>query len=98
MKNRIWTASAVGMGILAGYFLASKATREKIKDQIEDLIYKVRNYNLGTQHSILEDAGIPDQVGNIDHTQLENAKMVSEGSQYGVNYYNELQEEEVRIE
>jgi len=40
-------------------------------------------------------AGIPDQLENYDHTQLENAKMVSEGSQFGVQYFNESTAEEI---
>ncbi|WP_284140940.1 MULTISPECIES: hypothetical protein [unclassified Virgibacillus] len=42
----------------------------------------------------IEDAGVPDQTNDKDITQLENAKMVSEGSQFGVHYYNELKEKE----
>lgn len=44
----------------------------------------------------LELAGIPDQLKkeNEKLEQLENAKMVSEGSQFGVQYYNEIKEDE----
>jgi len=40
-------------------------------------------------------AGVPDQLEKEkqDLAQLENAKMVSEGSQFGVKYYNEVQED-----
>lgn len=43
----------------------------------------------------LVNAGKPDQLNHedYDHAQLENAKMVSEGSQFGVQYYNEHAEE-----
>lgn len=41
----------------------------------------------------LTNAGMPDQVDSYDHDQLENAKMVSEGSQFGVQYFNENAEE-----
>lgn len=47
----------------------------------------------GAVISTLEKAGVPDQVGENELAQLENAKMVSEGSSYGVHYYNMLQEE-----
>ncbi|RLL45200.1 hypothetical protein D8M04_10095 [Oceanobacillus piezotolerans] len=41
--------------------------------------------------STIENAGQPDQnVDGNDIGQMENAKMVSEGSQFGVQYYNEL--------
>jgi len=44
----------------------------------------------------LDLAGIPDQLEEKkrDLEQLENAKMVSEGSQFGVQYYNEIKEDE----
>ncbi len=37
-------------------------------------------------------AGIPDQVGTNEIDDIENAKMVSEGSQFGVQYYNDVKE------
>lgn len=41
-------------------------------------------------------AGIPDQLDEDDKDQLENAKMVSEGSQFGVQYYNEALTDEMK--
>lgn len=35
-------------------------------------------------------AGIPEQIENPEN-QIENTKMLAEGSQYGVHYYNEIQ-------
>lgn len=93
MKNRIFTIGAIGIGVFAGYMLGTKNNRSKLKDTVEDVVYKIQNLTNTKDHSILEDAGIPDQVDSKDHAQLENAKMVSEGSQYGVNYYNIMQEE-----
>jgi len=40
-------------------------------------------------------AGLPDQVDRLDDAQLENAKMVSEGSQFGVQYFTEAAEGKV---
>lgn len=40
--------------------------------------------------SPFENAGVPDQVDRDDLAQFENAKMVSEGSQFGVQYYNQF--------
>jgi len=48
----------------------------------------------GTLSHSLENAGIPDQMDPKDESQIENAKMVSEGSQFGVQYFNEMSEEE----
>lgn len=42
---------------------------------------------------VFENAGMPDQSADNELDQLENAKMVSEGSQFGVQYYNEKVEE-----
>ena len=60
--------------------------------------YYLKNKNEGasTQNQIVDpmvNAGIPDQVDNYEEAQLENSKMVSEGSQFGVNYFNEIAEE-----
>lgn len=38
-------------------------------------------------------AGAPDQMDEIELADLENNKMVSEGSQFGVQYYNKLMHE-----
>lgn len=51
----------------------------------------------GDESSHIEQAGIPGQMREQDAAQLENAKMVSEGSQFGVQYYNEAKEERVRV-
>ncbi|MDY0406005.1 hypothetical protein P5G51_011930 [Virgibacillus sp. 179-BFC.A HS] len=42
----------------------------------------------------MTNAGVPDEVENNDIAQLENSKMVSEGSQFGVQYYNKAKENE----
>jgi len=61
--------------------------------------YLMKNRNDNSAETTLMDpyvqAGIPDQLDSRDRTQLENAKMVSEGSQFGVQYFNELAEDEM---
>lgn len=58
------------------------------------LLNSKRKNPLKKDRTLLE-AGIPDQIEDEDLTQLEeNANMVSEGSQYGVQYYNEVKEAE----
>lgn len=48
-----------------------------------------------TNQTLLDKAGIPGQALDAnDDDQLENAKMVSEGSQYGVHYYNQIKAEQ----
>ncbi len=51
--------------------------------------------NSGSVKNSFVQAGIPDQVDKEDRTQLENAKMVSEGSQFGVQYFNKTAQEEI---
>jgi hypothetical protein len=82
MKKR-YVISALGAGV-AGFILGSK---------------QLRNRSTSTEMGSEEDttllnAGMPDQVDDLEIDQLENAKMVSEGSQFGVQYYNELKENE----
>lgn len=58
------------------------------------LILKNRNSNEGTtlMHT-MRNAGKPDEVDSLERDQIENAKMVSEGSQFGVQYYSDAKEE-----
>lgn len=56
--------------------------------------YILSNKENKKTNTTFEDAGIPDQAPNRDLAQLENSKMVSEGSQFGVQYYNEAKEED----
>jgi len=57
-------------------------------------ILKKRNRDEGTtlMHT-MRNAGKPDEVDSLERDQLENAKMVSEGSQFGVQYYSDAKEE-----
>lgn len=94
-KRHIMTAVGVlSSGLAASYLLSKKENRNMLKEKVSDfkngLIAKREN----KYFSVLEEAGIPDQLNRIDLAQIENAKMVSEGSQYGVNYYNEVQNRE----
>src|SRR5690625_3929520 len=94
MKKRymISTIGAIGAGEIAGYLLKDKESRTQIKEKVEQSIES--NTGRHEKHnSLLEDASITDQVDNQDLEQFENSKMVSEGSQFGVNYYNEVMDE-----
>lgn len=94
MRKR-YIASAIGVvgaGALITYWLSDENNRTSIKNNLEMLTQKMMG---NKEHSTtLEEAGIPDQVEKEGVAQMENSNMVSEGSQYGVNYYNEVQEEE----
>lgn len=76
-KNYIISAVGGAIGAAAASYLLANKRAEKNED--------------GLVHTF-EDAGIPGQTDNNDLAQFENAKMVSEGSQFGVNYYNEVKE------
>ncbi|CDO02364.1 protein YbyB [Oceanobacillus picturae] len=89
MKKRtmLSTAGAVGaISLTASYFLKDKSNREKLKQGVRKVPGKL---GMGSNDETFEDAGAPDQSGDKDLAQFENAKMVSEGSQFGVQYYNE---------
>ncbi|MBP1948762.1 hypothetical protein [Virgibacillus litoralis] len=91
-KRYIATAAgAVGAGIM-GVIFNKEENRNKLKDKVRYLTDKVKGTN--KSNSTFEDAGIPDQAENKDPAQLENSKMVSEGSQFGVDYYNKVKERE----
>lgn len=89
-KRNIITTVGVAAGAgTAGYLLMNKEKRSKLQEKGKSLVNKLKTDDVST----LDEAGIPDQTGHEDPAQFENAKMVSEGSQFGVNYYNEAKEE-----
>ncbi|WP_405102460.1 hypothetical protein [Oceanobacillus sp. FSL H7-0719] len=93
MKKRN-IVTAVGAGVIgagaASYFLLNDKQKMKLKDRITNIF--------GSEPaSTFEKAGHPDEVANKDLADLENAKMVSEGSQFGVQYYSEKREEEQEV-
>lgn len=90
MRKRYFVSAAgtIGVSAIVGYLLSSKENRAKFKEKLENVTNIFRKNEIKDQ--TLQKAGIPDQLENKDLEQLENAKMVSEGSQYGVQYYNEV--------
>lgn len=95
MKKR-WIYSAVGAASAgaAMYVLKDEKRRNDLKERAKSLSTTVQNsIQKDNQDDLpVEKAGVPE----VDHT--ENTKMVDEGSQFGVQYYNELQEEEKELE
>lgn len=55
-------------------------------------VKKIMDQRGGKHHTLLDEAGIPDQLESKVTAQASNADMVSEGSVYGVQYYNKAQE------
>lgn len=84
--------TAIGAGIIgagaASYILLNDTQKSKIKESVNNLTKQ-----MDSSESTFEKAGHPDQMDMRDIADLENAKMVSEGSQFGVQYYNEKQED-----
>ncbi|WLV25646.1 hypothetical protein QR721_05420 [Aciduricibacillus chroicocephali] len=93
MKKRLLLSIATLAG--AGIVYQKKRARSNHFDKIARTKLE-KGDDLHLEETI-EDAGIPDQTGEKSHAQLENAKMVSEGSQFGVQYYNELKEKEYKL-
>lgn len=86
-RTMLSTAGAIGaLSVTAGFFLKDKSNREKLKQGVRKVPGKLK---LKKSNETFEDAGVPDQSSEQDISQFENAKMVSEGSQFGVQYYNE---------
>lgn len=90
MKKRTMAAIAgsIGIGVLAGNMVRKNMYKGKTRfSRDEDDLFD-------KDEVLLEDAGKPGQIdGYDDEALLENAKMVSEGSQFGVQYYNEIRDE-----
>lgn len=96
MKKR-YMMSAIGAlsaSAVVAYLLSDEENRAKMMETIDTLKKKITNLKQEEQPSTLEAAGIPDQTEHLNETLSENADMVSEGSQYGVSYFNEKMEEE----
>ncbi|WP_153735512.1 hypothetical protein [Aquibacillus halophilus] len=75
----ISSIGAVGAGVVS-YLVVDKKWKKILNT------FKKRS-NINDDKLPLEQAGVPE----VDNE--ENAKMVSEGSQFGVNYYNEVKED-----
>lgn len=91
MKKR-WIYSgvgAVGAGALT-FLLKDENRRTGLKDKAKSFTNTIRERVQNDNNSGLpvEKAGVPE----ADH--VENTKMVDEGSQFGVQYYNKIREED----
>src|SRR5699024_545897 len=77
LNNKYLTAMFMGViTFIATYVILSRDEKEKNE-----------SFDLS-----MEKAGIPDQIESKEPTETENANMVSEGSKFGVQYYNHLPE------
>lgn len=72
----------LGLGV-AGAFLSTKENRDKAMDIVEKIKDKaMKLWGSREEPELLQKAGMPDPH------DLEDAKMVGEGAQYSVQYYN----------
>ncbi|WP_335808455.1 hypothetical protein [Halobacillus litoralis] len=86
-KRWIFTAIGATLGGTLAYFLKDEDNRQQVKDKAKTI-----QSNLGkTEDLPVEEAGKPETAS------LDNSDMVAEGSQFGVQYYNELTEKEREI-
>ncbi|WP_370551070.1 hypothetical protein [Halobacillus sp. GSS1] len=86
-KRWIFTAIGAAIGGTLAYFLKDEDNRQQVKDKAKSF-----QSNFGkTEDLPVEEAGKPETAS------LDNSDMVAEGSQFGVQYYNELTEKEREI-
>ncbi|MFC0015855.1 MULTISPECIES: hypothetical protein [Allobacillus] len=82
MKKRL--LAALGAGAVA-YVMSDENRKQKVMKKVEGL----KNKYFGEKDQIPEV-----ESGKPDFQNVENSKMVDEGSQFGVQYYNKVQEGE----
>ncbi|MCT2538102.1 hypothetical protein NC661_09620 [Aquibacillus koreensis] len=73
-RKVLYTVSAIGAGTMS-FLLLNKDKRKNIKNKYDQIVHKKTSMPIRT-------AGVPEE------DNAENAKMVAEGSQFGVQYYN----------
>mgnify|MGYP001305464459 CR=1 FL=1 len=86
MKKR-FVFPLFGVAVIGGavcYVMGNERLRNKANQLLG--VIGGKNQSMSYPSTIIA-AGIPDQVEKGDLEQLQNTKMVSEGSQYGVSYY-----------
>ncbi|TYR81250.1 hypothetical protein FZC66_05140 [Priestia megaterium] len=78
--------STVGVGITS-YLLKDKSSREKAKGLVRSAKMKI------TSFSRKKPSSVPiEKAGNPDPQDIEENRMVAEGSVYPVQYYNQNQQ------
>lgn len=74
----------LGLGV-AGAFLSSKENRYKAMEMVEKVKHKAMDLWGNTSNP---DPDLLEKAGRPHPHDLEDAKMVGEGAQYSVEYYN----------
>ncbi|MDQ0160102.1 hypothetical protein [Alkalibacillus salilacus] len=83
MSRKLIISSAIAAGAaVTSYLLIDENRRQDVKNKINDF----RNYFTEERFPI-------EETGKPELDDLENSEMVAEGSQFGVQYYNEVKSE-----
>ncbi|AZB44179.1 hypothetical protein CEF21_18805 [Bacillus sp. FJAT-42376] len=78
-------------GVAATVYLKDKSRREKLTDNVKQAQGKV--VSMFSKEKNKEDHFPVEKGGNPDPQDIEDNKMVSEGAQYSVQYYNDTKED-----
>ncbi|MGG3622055.1 hypothetical protein ABES25_00530 [Bacillus gobiensis] len=76
--------STIGAGVVTSYWLKDKTNRQKVKGLIGRMKSEISKM---TDKKQLDSFPV-DKAGNPDSKDIEDNKMVSEGSMYPVQYYD----------
>lgn len=93
IKIRIKKSFILGILVgsaFVGTCLAKKSNRLKVKERFQGIFDRMKKRRSMPKAEYMEQIGDPGQVEFADEVLMENAKMVSEGSQYGVHYYQQM--------
>lgn len=110
MANRFIVSTLTASAVAAAYFLGKDENREKVNKYVNENREKVGKYvnkekisqyvdrakaEIRGETKEDEDAHLRSKVGHSDPEDLQDNRMVDEGAQFSVNYYNEnLKDEE----
>ncbi|MGN8645150.1 hypothetical protein ACTNEO_03530 [Gracilibacillus sp. HCP3S3_G5_1] len=82
-RSIVGMVGAAGLATTLSILLMDKPKRKKFAKKWEDW-----KNSISTSKSTLP----IEEAGNPSQDNIENAKMVAEGSQFGVNYYNKVKQ------
>lgn len=83
-KNTRYLVAGAGIGALLWY--AMKPSKMDMKEMVNTVVNKLP-FGKNETEPVVAKAGLSDPM------DLDDNKMVSEGSQYGVHYYNQNEQE-----
>lgn len=87
--NKMGPYLLLGLGA-AGAYLATRENREKAMDMVQKVKYRAMDL-WGSKNQV--DSELLKKAGHPDPHDLEDSKMVGEGAQYSVEYYNKEEQQ-----